>query len=58
MRSIATALELYYADNQVHPTAAGVPPLSLALFTANGVAYLNQYAEGSRRLKVRRQRTR
>ncbi len=40
MRSIATALELYYADNQVYPTAtaAAVDP---ALFTANGVAYLN-----------------
>src|SRR5947209_19361576 len=41
LRSIATALELYYADNQVYPTAAGVP-VSQALLTAgNGVAYLN-----------------
>ena len=40
MRAIATALELYYADNQVYPTAsaAGVQP---ALFTANGVSYLS-----------------
>ncbi len=40
LRSIATALELYYADNQIYPTAtaAAVAP---ALFTANGVAYLN-----------------
>ncbi len=41
LRSIATALELYYADNQVYPTAAGVS-VSQALLTAgNGVAYLN-----------------
>lgn len=40
MRSIATALELYYADNQVYPTAAGAAVVP-ALFTANGVAYLN-----------------
>ena len=40
LRSIATAMELYYADNQVYPTAtaAAVAP---ALFTVNGVSYLN-----------------
>lgn len=40
LRSIATALELYYADNQIYPTAtaAAVAP---ALLTANGVPYLN-----------------
>jgi len=40
LRAIATALELYYADNQVYPTAsaAAVQP---SLLTANGVAYLN-----------------
>jgi type II secretion system protein G len=40
LRSIATALELYYADNQVYPTASG-SPVGPALLTANGVAYLN-----------------
>jgi type II secretion system protein G len=40
LRSIATALELYYADNQVYPSASGAP-VQPALFTANGVAYLN-----------------
>ena len=40
LRSIATALELYYADNQVYPVAAGVP-VQPSLLTANGVAYLN-----------------
>lgn len=40
LRSIATALELYYADNQVYPTAADVP-VQPSLLTANGVAYLN-----------------
>jgi type II secretion system protein G len=40
LRAIATALELYYADNQVYPAAsnAAVQP---SLLTANGVAYLN-----------------
>jgi type II secretion system protein G len=40
LRAIATALELYYADNQVYPTAsnAAVQP---TLLTANGIAYLN-----------------
>src|ERR1700733_8350568 len=40
LRAIATALELYYADNQVYPvaSAASVQP---SLLTANGVAYLN-----------------
>lgn len=40
LRSIATALELYYADNQVYPSAAGAP-VQPSLLTANGVAYLN-----------------
>ena len=40
LRSIATALELYYADNQIYPTAAGAS-VQPALFTVNGVAYLN-----------------
>ena len=40
LRAIATALELYYADNQVYPTAAGAA-VQPALLTANGVAYLN-----------------
>ena len=40
LRSIATALELYYADNQVYPTASGAP-VQPSLLTANGVAYLN-----------------
>src|ERR1700674_4809193 len=40
MRAIATALELYYADNQVYPTAAGAA-VQPSLMTANGVAYLN-----------------
>ncbi len=40
LRAIATALELYYADNQIYPpaSAASVQP---ALLTVNGVAYLN-----------------
>ena len=40
LRSIATALELYYADNQVYPTASGAA-VQPALLTANGVAYLS-----------------
>lgn len=40
LRSIATALELYYADNQVYPTASSAAVVP-ALFTVNGVAYLN-----------------
>jgi len=40
LRAIATALELYYADNQVYPTASGTA-VQPALLTANGVAYLN-----------------
>ncbi len=40
LRSIATALELYYADNQVYPTASGAA-VQPSLMTANGVAYLN-----------------
>ena len=40
MRSIATALELYYADNQVYPTASSAAVVP-ALFTVSGVAYLN-----------------
>ena len=38
LRSIATAAELYYADQQVYPPSGDV---SGALFTANGTAYLN-----------------
>ena len=40
LRAIATALELYYADNQIYPSAAAAP-VQPSLFTANGVAYLN-----------------
>ncbi|MBV8580776.1 MAG: prepilin-type N-terminal cleavage/methylation domain-containing protein [Candidatus Eremiobacteraeota bacterium] len=40
LRAIATALELYYADNQVYPTASSVS-VAPALLTANGVTYLN-----------------
>ena len=40
IRAIATALELYYADNQVYPTASGAS-VQPSLFTVNGVAYLN-----------------
>lgn len=40
LRAIATALELYYADNQVYPTASGAA-VNPALLTANGIAYLN-----------------
>ena len=38
LRSIATAAELYYADQQVYPGSGDV---SIALFTANGTPYLN-----------------
>lgn len=38
LRSIATAAELYYADQQVYPASGDV---SAALFTANGTSYLN-----------------
>jgi type IV pilus assembly protein PilA len=38
LRSIATAAELYYADQQIYPSSGDV---SAALFTANGTAYLN-----------------
>ena len=40
IRAIATALELYYADNQVYPTAAAAS-VQPSLLTVNGVAYLN-----------------
>ena len=40
LRAIATALELYYADNQVYPTASGAA-VQPTLLTANGIAYLN-----------------
>jgi type II secretion system protein G len=40
LRAIATALELYYADNQVYPVASGAA-VQPSLLTANGVAYLN-----------------
>lgn len=38
LRSIATAAELYYADQQVYPASGDV---SATLFTANGTSYLN-----------------
>ena len=38
LRSVATAAELYYADQQVYPSSGDV---SIALFTSNGTAYLN-----------------
>jgi prepilin-type N-terminal cleavage/methylation domain-containing protein len=38
LRSIATAAELYYADQQVYPSSGNV---SAALFTVNGTSYLN-----------------
>jgi type II secretory pathway pseudopilin PulG len=41
LRQIATALELYYADNQEYPPAAGFTDVTPTLLTANGVAYLN-----------------
>ncbi len=40
LRSIATALELYYTDNQIYPVASG-SAVQPSLFTANGVTYLN-----------------
>jgi len=40
LRAIATALELYYADNQVYPTASGAA-VQPTLLTSNGIAYLN-----------------
>lgn len=38
LRSIATAAELYYADQQIYPSSGDV---SASLFTANGTPYLN-----------------
>lgn len=38
LRSIATAAELYYADQQAYPNSGDV---SSTLFTANGTGYLN-----------------
>jgi len=38
LRSIATAAELYYADQQIYPSSGDV---SATLFTANGTGYLN-----------------
>lgn len=38
LRSVATAAELYFADQQIYPDSGDV---SVALFTANGTAYLN-----------------
>ena len=38
LRSIATAAELYYADQQVYPASGDV---TASLFTANGTGYLN-----------------
>jgi type II secretory pathway pseudopilin PulG len=41
LRQIATALELYYADNQAYPDAAGFTDVTPTLLSANGVSYLN-----------------
>lgn len=38
LRSVATAAELYYADQQVYPSTGDV---SISLFTVNGTSYLN-----------------
>ena len=38
LRSVATAAELYYADQQIYPNSGDV---SIELFTVNGTAYLN-----------------
>ena len=38
LRAIATAAELYYADQQIYPSSGNV---STALFTSNGTVYLN-----------------
>ena len=38
IRSIATASELYFTDNQVYPTSGAVTP---TIFTTNGTTYLN-----------------
>lgn len=38
LRAIATAAELYYADQQVYPNSGDV---NAVLFTANGTTYLN-----------------
>lgn len=38
LRSIATAAELYYADQQTYPASGDV---TSALFSANGTSYLN-----------------
>ena len=38
LRAIATAAELYYADQQVYPGSGNV---STALFTSSGTVYLN-----------------
>lgn len=45
LRSIATALELYYADNQAYPTAAAATDIDSAFLGASGLGtgqtYLN-----------------
>lgn len=40
LREIATAMELYYADNQVYPTGTATK-IGAATIAANGVTYLN-----------------
>ena len=41
LRQIATALELYYADNQQYPAAASFTNVTPSLLTSNGVVYLS-----------------
>jgi len=41
LREIATAFELYYADNQQYPAAAGATNVTPAALALNGVNYLN-----------------
>ena len=38
LRAIATAAELYYADQQIYPSSGNV---TTTLFTSNGTVYLN-----------------
>jgi general secretion pathway protein G len=40
IKQIATSLELYYADNQVYPVAAGGATVAPALFGANSASYM------------------
>ena len=41
LQEIATAMELYYADNQAYPTAASFTNVTPSLLTAGSVVYLN-----------------